>query len=331
MGLRKTIFGRKKSSFYLYFKTKSNSSIFNIQLTPTYTGIINVKLVGLTSNFIYYEGLHTSNQNFNLSNNTISEEIGYFLSVKEFVCFYINLPAKSVTMVDFSRFRCTWRSINQLQNNNITACVWGGAHLSTSSIGYDFSGNLNFTETMLPINSTSTSAFSVLSVAETKVTDVYFLLDNFQNLSELTIGNSFNNFAFSAPITSLKLSRFTIKSVQNTISDIIFENCPMLKFFDFLSINILNITLNNCPSFETFNAWNNTSILDINRIGTSKIKSINIGANRFTSAIKNKIIDYCVDDGELNGWLQISKTPNSPTNTSGLATLKSRGWTGNSL
>ncbi|SFD94386.1 hypothetical protein [Flavobacterium phragmitis] len=331
MGLRKTIFGRNKSSYYLYFKTKADSSVFNIQLTATYSGAVQVKLVGLTSNYVYYKGLKTNNQNFDLSYNTIDEEIGYFLSTKEFICFYINMPSKSLTMIDFSRFRCTWLSVNQLQNNNITTCIWGGAHLETASTGYDFTGNLNFTESMLPTDTVSTSKFITLIVPETKVTDVYFLLNNFKNLTNLTIGNSFDNFVFPSPITSLKLSSFTIKAVQNTIPNLIFENCPMLKFFDFLLIKIVNITIDNCPLFETFNAWNNKPIFDINRKGSSKIKSVNIGLNSFTPAIKDKIIDYCVNDGELNGWLQISKTPNPPTNMTGLAILKARGWTGNSL
>lgn len=70
---------------------------------------------------------------------------------------------------------------------------------------------------------------------------------------------------------------------------------------------------------------------DINRIGSSKLRLINIGVNSFTSAIKDKIIQYCLDDGILNGVLQINKTVNPPTNSAGLATLQSRGWTGKSF
>ncbi|UTN03989.1 hypothetical protein L0669_22025 [Flavobacterium bizetiae] len=292
---------------------------------------IHVKLVGLTSNYVYFQGLATDNQNFNLSNNTIGEEIGYFLSTKELVCTYINLPGKNITMLDFSRIRCTWSSANQLQNNDITTCIWGGTHLLTSTVGYDFSGNANFTSSMLPSDTASNDKITVLNVAETKVTDIYFLLNNFENLRELFFGNSKDNFEFLSPITSTKLANFTIKWVQNSITNLTFTNCPMLKFIDFVGIKVLNISIDNCPLFESINAWNNTPILDINRTGSSKIRALNIGGNSFTSSIKDKLIDYCVNDGVLNGNLAIGKTPNPPTNATGLSILRSRGWTGTSL
>ncbi|KAF2342854.1 hypothetical protein [Flavobacterium tistrianum] len=330
MRQRKTIFSRKRS-YYLYFKTKSNTPIFTIYLPIMSASSVRVKLIGLSSNLVYYEGLQTDTQSFNLENNTISEEIGYYLSVKDLLTTYINLPGKNITMINLSRIRGTWSSVCDLSNNDIRTCIWKEKQLLTNTVGYNFSGNSNFTSDLLPNDTQSTNKFKVLNVVGTKVTDINFLLTAFQNLTELYIGNPLDKFEFLFPITHTKLSRFAIKQVKTNINNLMLINCPMLTYLEIYEIDISIITIDNCPLLENLNAWNNRGMLNINRTGTSKFKNVNIGLNSFTSIIKDKIINYCIDDGILNGNLAIGKTPNPPNNNSGLSVLQSRGWTGTSF
>ena len=329
MRIRKTIFGRQKMKYSLYFKTTSSASNFNIKFAKL--GIsrdltIYVKMIGLDSNNMYYEGLHVDSQNFDLSSNSTNEEIGYYLSVENFGTSYINFASKNLTYIDFSRIRTYWSSINNLSNNNITNTVWGGVHNLSITSGYDFSNNSNFTFSQLP----SGVLVKNLSINGTNILDIYPVLSNYLDLTYLNFGTiGTNNFA--SDITHPKLIYLTLSNFTNTVSSLSLKDSPFLKYVSFTYRNIISVNINNCVVFENIQAWDNSSLQDINRIGSSKLRLINIGVNSFTSAIKDKIIQYCLDDGILNGVLQINKTVNPPTNSAGLATLQSRGWTGTSF
>lgn len=257
MRIRKTIFGRQKMKYSLYFKTTSSASNFNIKFAKL--GIsrdltIYVKMIGLDSNNMYYEGLHVDSQNFDLSSNSTNEEIGYYLSVENFGTSYINFASKNLTYIDFSRIRTYWSSINNLSNNNITNTVWGGVHNLSITSGYDFSNNSNFTFSQLP----SGVLVKNLSINGTNILDIYPVLSNYLDLTYLNFGTiGTNNFA--SDITHPKLIYLTLSNFTNTVSSLSLKDSPFLKYVSFTYRNIISVNINNCVVFENIQAWDNSS------------------------------------------------------------------------
>ncbi|MFH6946456.1 hypothetical protein [Flavobacterium sp. FlaQc-50] len=332
--LQNTVFGKKnyknKIEYNLYFKTKSNAATYSINFpkyTKTVGKIIYVKIVGMVSNHVYYNGLHTDNQTFDLSYNNINEEIGYYISTKEFYTNFIDLNNKSITYINFSIIITTWDSSQQLLNNDITTTIYGGFHNNSTLAGYDFNNNANFTKDLLPPDNVGNIKIKSLGLSKTKIYDVTEILADYQNLGYLSIGNATDVFDFTVPISHPKLNRLDLDFITQKIPDLTFKNCPSLKNLIAVYPRIFNISIENCPVLESISNWGNKDISDINRIGNSKFKGLAISPNTFTPKIKDKIIDYCISDEVLNGTLYIGTTFNAPTNTEGLTTLRSRGWT----
>jgi hypothetical protein len=327
--MRSTIFGRKKIKYNLYFKTKSASDSFSLTF-PKYTKTVNrvvyIKFVGMTSGHTYYSGLHADTQTFDLSYNTINEEIGYYISVNEFYTHYIELSNKGITYIDFSLIVLTWTSAQQLQNNDIRTVKYGDYHKDSGLGGFNFNNNVNFTKDLLPPDTLGPTGIKGLSLYNTKVCEMTEVLARYQKLESLYIGNTTDNFDFTVPITHPKLVRLDLEYVVQNIPNLTFKNCPSFKLLTAIEPKIYNLNIENCPVFESINGWGNRRFSDINRIGNSKFTGLSVTGNMFSSAVKDKIIDYCVSDGVLNGVLYMGLTNNAPTNTAGVALLQSRGW-----